>query len=69
MLSHAYNIVNDSFVVALGHGKDVVDFLNDIEKRIIKMLTTTLQLPGAAINDSHMVMHTSKSNTDISLLR
>ena len=33
------------------------------------MLTTTVQLPGAAAYDSHMPMHTLTSNTDISLSR
>ena len=33
------------------------------------MLTTTVQLPGAAAYDSHMEKHTLTVNTDISLVR
>ena len=33
------------------------------------MLMTIVQLPGAYTNDSQMAMHTSMSNTDISLAR
>ena len=35
----------------------------------ISMLTTTVQLTGAADYELQMVMHTSTSNTDISLSR
>ena len=31
MLSHAYNIINDRRVGATGHGREVVDGLNNAE--------------------------------------
>ena len=33
------------------------------------MLMKNAKLPGAATNDSHMVMHTEMSNAEISLAR
>ena len=58
MLSHAYNILIDRGVEASGHGNYVVDGLKATERRFLSMLMTTVQLPGATTNDSHMVMQT-----------
>ena len=69
MLSHAYNIVIYSGVVAPGHVKDVVYGLNTTDKRFLKHLMTIVKLPGTETNNSHMVMHTIIINTDISLAR
>ena len=69
MLCHEYNIVIDRGVGAPRHGKYVVDGLTDNEKMFLTMLITTVQLPGAATNTSHMVTNTAPSNTDISLER
>ena len=67
MLSHAYTIVIDSVIVAPGHGEYFVDFLNATYKRFVTMFMKTVQLPGESTNDSQIVIHTSMSNTDISL--
>ena len=69
MLEHAYNIITYRGVGAPGHGIEVVDGLNENDKRFISMLFTTVQLSGAATYDSHMAMHVSTVNTDISLAR
>ena len=69
MLAHAYNIIIDSGVGAPGNFREVVDGLNDTEKRFLSMLMTTLQLHGAAVYESQISMHTSTSNTDIILSR
>ena len=69
MLSHAYNIVIDHVVGSPGHRKYVVDGLDATDKRLLSMLTKTVQLRGAATNNSHMVMHTSMSNKDNSKSR
>ena len=67
MLSHAYTILIYFCVGSPGHGKYVVDGLNANEKSFITMLMTTMKLTGAATNALNMVMHTTISNTDISL--
>ena len=69
MLSHSYNIVIYRGVGSPVNGKDVVDGLNVTDKRFLSMLTTTVQLPGVSTNNSHMVMHTSTSNTYNSLAK
>ena len=69
MLSHPYNSAIDRGVGAPGHSKYVVDGLNVTDKRFLSMLTTTVQLPGVSTNNSHMVMHTSTSNTYNSLAK
>ena len=69
MLSHSYNIAIDNGVVAPGHLKYVGDGFNATEKRFLTMFMTTVQLLGAATIDSHMAMHTSMNNTDISIAR
>ena len=67
VLAHEYNIITDSCVVSPGHGREVVGGLNDTDKRLISILTTTAELPGVASYDSHMEMHISTTNTNISL--
>ena len=67
MLSHSYNTVIYRGVGSPGNGKDVVDGLNATNKRFLSMFVSTMQLLGKATNNSHMVMHTSMSNTYISI--
>ena len=69
MLSHSYNIVIYRGVGTPGHGKYVVDGLNATDKRFLKMLMKTVQLPGESTNDSYMAMYNKTSNADISLAR
>ena len=69
MLSHAYNSIIGSGIIAPGHVREVVDGLNSTNKWFISMLMPTVQLPGAASYDSQMTMNTSNTNTDISLAR
>ena len=42
MLAHTYNIIIDHGVGAPGHGRKVVDGLNDIYNFFLTMLTTTV---------------------------
>ena len=67
MLEHAYNIIIDCVVVAPGHVREIVDGLNATDKRFLSMLMTNVQLPGASAYYSQMTIHTSTSNTDITL--
>ena len=52
-----------------GHGREIVDGLNATGKWFLSMLISTVQLPGASDYESHTEIHTSNSNTDISLER
>ena len=67
MLEHSYNIIIDCGVGYPGHIREVVDFLNDTDKRLISTFITTVQMPDAADYDSQIVMHTSTLNTVFSL--
>ena len=67
MFSHEYNIVIYCGVGSPGHGKCFVDGLNDTDKSFLSVLMTTVLLSGAATNDLHIFMHTSISNTYISV--
>ena len=69
MLAHAYNIIIDRGVGAPGHGREVVDGLNDTEKRLLSILITTVQMTGAEYYDSQTANLTSTENTYISLAR
>ena len=68
MLSQEYNIIIDSGVVAPTQVRKVVDTFNDMEKRFLSMLITTVQLTGGVVYGTHMVMHTSTMNKDISIV-
>ena len=67
MLSHSYNIVIDGDFGSPGHGKYVVDGLNATYNFFLSVFMTTVQLPGAATNDSQIFVHTSMINTYISI--
>ena len=69
MLAHIYNIIIDRGVGAPGNFREVLNGLNATKKRFCSMVIPTVKLPGAAAYESHMSMHTSTSNTDISLAR
>ena len=69
MLKHAYNIIIDNGVVVPVHGIEVVCGLNDTGKRLLWMLMTNVQLPGAESYDSQISIHNSTANTDMSLVR
>ena len=67
MLSHAYNIIIDHSVGALGSGIEVVNGLNATDKQFFSMLMNTVKLPSLVVYDTQMSMHTSTVNIDISL--
>ena len=46
-LAHALNIAIDRAIGAPGHGKDVVDGLNAVDKNYLKTLMSQIQVPGA----------------------
>ena len=46
VMSHFYSIIIDRGIIAPGHEKEVVDGLNDVDKRYIYQFMSTVQLPG-----------------------
>ena len=69
MLYHAYKVLNDCSVGSPVCGKDAVDGFNANDKRFLSMLMAAVNIPSTATGDSQKIMHTSISNTEISLAR
>ena len=59
-MSQCYSIIIDRGISVPGHGKEVVDGLNDVDKRYIYQLMSKVQLPGSVIFDSQIKMNTGK---------
>ena len=57
-MSQCYSIIIDLGIIAPGHGKEVVDGLNAVDKRYIYQLMSKVQLPGSVRFDSQIKMHT-----------
>ena len=68
-LSQCYSIIIDWGISEPGHGKKVVDGLNDIDKRYIYELMSNVQLPGSKTFDSQIQMHSCTENNDLSLAK
>ena len=66
-MSQTYSIIIDRGISALGHGKEVVDGINAVDKRYIYQLISNVQLPGSVIFDSQIKIHTGTENKDVSL--
>ena len=58
VMSKCYSIIIDQDISAPGHGKEVVDGLNDFDKRYVYQLISTVQIPESIIFDSQIQMHT-----------
>ena len=68
-MSHCYSIIIYRVISAPGHGQEVVDGLNAVDKRYIYQFMSTVQLPGSNRFDSHMQMHTVYQKDDVSLAK
>ena len=66
-MSQTYSIIIDRGISAPGHGKEVVDGLNAVDKRYIYQLISKVQLPGSVIFYSQIKMHTGTENKYVSL--
>ena len=66
-MSQCYSIIIDRVISAPGHGKEVVDGLNAVDKRYIYQLVSKVQLPGSVIFYSQIKIHTGTENKDVSL--
>ena len=62
ILSQFYSIIIDRGISAPGHGKEVVNGINDIDKRYIYQLMSNIQLTGSNVlfKDSNKLLHTKK---------
>ena len=69
VMSQTYSIITDQGISAPGHGKEVVDVLNAVDKRYIYQLMSKVQLPGSIIFDSQIKMHTGTGNKDLGLAK
>ena len=69
VVSQCYSIIIDRGISAPGHGKEVVDGLNAVDKRYIYQLMYTFQLSGSNRFDSQIQMHTGTQKYDISLVK
>ena len=67
VMSKCYSIIIDRGINAPGHGKEVVDGLNDVDKRYIYQFIPKVQLPGSFIFDSQIKMHTVTEKKAVSL--
>ena len=68
-MSQCYSIIIDWGISAPGHGKEVVDLLNDVDKRYIYQLMSNFQLPRSIRFDSHIQIHTGTQKYDVSLAK
>ena len=66
-MSQTYSIIIDRSISAPGHGKEVVDVINAVDKRRIYQLISKVQLPGSVIFDSQIKTQTGTENKDVSL--
>ena len=62
-----FSIIIDCGISATGHGGGVLDGLNAIYKRFPFQLMSTVQLTGAKIYVTQMVMHTVICTSGVSL--
>ena len=69
VMSQCYSIIIDRGISVPGHGKEVVDGLNAVDKRCINKLMSTVQLPGSKIFDSQRQIHTGNQKDDVSLAK
>ena len=69
VISQTYSLIIYRGISAPGHGKEVVDGLNYVDKRYIYQLMSKVQLPGSIRFDSHIKIHTGTEKKDVSLAR
>ena len=56
-LSQCYSIIIDRGISVIGHGKEVIDGFNIIEKYYIYQVMSNVQFTGSKTFDSHIIMH------------
>ena len=68
-MSQYNSIIIDRGISAPGHGKEVVDGLNSVDKRYIYKFMSTVQLHGSNRFDSQMKIHTGNQKYDVRLAK
>ena len=69
VMSKCYSIIIDRGIISPGHGKEVVDGLNDVDNHYIYQLISTVQLPGSIRFDSQIKMHTGTETYYVNLAK
>ena len=69
VMSQCYSVTIDRGISAPGHGKEVVDGINAVDKRYIYQLMSNVQLPGSNRFNSQIQMHTDDQKYDVSLAK
>ena len=69
VMSQTYFIIIERDISAPGHGKEVVDGLNTVDKSYIYQLMSKVQLLGSVKFHSQIKMHTVTENKDVSLAK
>ena len=67
--SQCHSIIIYQGISAPGHGKELVGFLNAIDKRFIYQLMSNVQLPGSKTFDSKIIIYSFTENNDVSLAK
>ena len=66
-MSQFYSVIIYRVISAPGHGKEVFDFLNSINKRYISQLISIVLLMGSKTFDSQILVHFLTQNNDVIL--
>ena len=66
VMLQCYSVIIDYGISAPGHGREVIDGLNAIDKRYIYQLMSNVQLPGWIFYE-HILMNYWRQNNDASL--
>ena len=69
VMSKCYSIIIDQGISAPGHGKEMVDGLNAVDKSYIYQLMSTVQILGSIRFDSQIQMYTGTEKEDVSLAK
>ena len=69
VVSQTYSIITYQGISAPGHGKEVVDGLNSVDKSYMYQLMYKVQVPGSVRFDSQIKIHTGTENKDVSLAK
>ena len=69
VLSQRHSIIFDRGISAPGHGKEVVDGLNYIDKGYMYQLMSTVKLPGLKISEKQILMHSCTQKKYVSLAK
>ena len=69
VMYQCYFIIMDREIIAPGHGKEVVDGLNAVNKRYTYQFMSTVHLPGSKIFDFRIKMNTGNQKYDVSLAK